>query len=76
MLATVRRYRPGVMALLGVTIYRMLFPEARTRRLRLGLQRERFAGTRVYVLPNPSGRNAHYSYRVMLAAFQKLKRLA
>lgn len=76
LLATVRRYRPGVMALLGVTIYRMLFPEARARRVRLGLQHERFAGTRVYVLPNPSGRNARYSYRAMLAAFRKLKRLA
>lgn len=75
LLTTVRRYRPGGLALLGVTIYRMLFPEARIRRVRLGLQRERFAGTRVYVLPNPSGRNAHYSYRVMLAAFRKLKRL-
>lgn len=74
LLAKVRRYRPGVLALLGVTIYRMLFPETRARRVRLGLQRERLSGTRVYVLPNPSGRNAYYSYRVMLAAFRKLKR--
>lgn len=76
LLAMVRRYRPGVMALLGVTIYRMLFPEARSSRVRLGLKHERFAGARVYVLPNPSGRNAHYSYQVMLAAFRKLTRLA
>jgi len=76
LLATVRRYHPGVMALLGVTIYRMLFPEARISRVHLGLQPERFAGAHVYVLPNPSGRNASYSYRMMLAAFRKLKRLA
>ncbi len=73
LLATARRYRPGVVALLGVTIYRMLFPEARARRVRIGLQSERFAGTRVFVLPNPSGRNAHYSYRQMLDAFQALR---
>lgn len=76
LLAIVRRYRPGVVAMLGVTIYRMLFPKVRTRRVRLGLQRERFAGASVFVLPNPSGRNAHYSHRVMLAAFRKLKRLS
>jgi TDG/mug DNA glycosylase family protein len=74
LLATVRRYRPGVVALLGVTIYRMLFPETRARRVRLGLQPERFARARVYVLPNPSGRNAHYSYRQMLDAFRTLGR--
>jgi len=73
LLAKARRYRPSVVALLGVTIYRMLFPEARARRVRLGLQPERFAGACVYVLPNPSGRNAHYSYRQMLDAFQALQ---
>jgi double-stranded uracil-DNA glycosylase len=76
LLTIVKRYRPGVLALLGVTIYRMLFPEVRARRVRLGLQRERFAGTRLYVLPNPSGRNAHYSYRAMLLAFRGLRKEA
>lgn len=76
LLTTVRRYRPRLLALLGVTIYRMLFPEVRVRRVRLGLQRERFAGARVYVLPNPSGRNAHYSYRAMLMAFRRLRKEA
>jgi G:T/U-mismatch repair DNA glycosylase len=32
-------------------------------------------GTRFFVLPNPSGRNANYSYAEMLAAFRALKRL-
>jgi TDG/mug DNA glycosylase family protein len=72
LLATVRRYRPHVMAVLGVTIYRMLFREVGPSPVRLGWQRERFAGARVYVLPNPSGRNAHYPYRRMLTAFQVL----
>jgi TDG/mug DNA glycosylase family protein len=73
LLATVRRYRPHVMAVLGVTIYRMLFRELGPSPVRLGWQRERFAGAKVYVLPNPSGRNAHYPYPRMLAAFQVLQ---
>jgi TDG/mug DNA glycosylase family protein len=40
----------------------------------LGLQSVLLAGTPVYVLPNPSGRNAHYSYSDMLEAFRGLKR--
>jgi TDG/mug DNA glycosylase family protein len=75
LLAVVRRYRPHVVALLGVTIYRILFPEARTGHVRLGLHREHLAGSHVYVLPNPSGRNAHYSYRTMLAAFRMLRKV-
>jgi TDG/mug DNA glycosylase family protein len=40
----------------------------------LGLQLERLEGARVFVLPNPSGRNANYSYEEMLAAFRTLRR--
>jgi double-stranded uracil-DNA glycosylase len=38
----------------------------------LGLQTERFEGVRVFVLPNPSGRNANFSYKEMLEAFKGL----
>ena len=75
LLVTVTRYRPRAVALLGVTIYRTLFPRTRTSQIRLGLQRSTLAGTPVYVLPNPSGRNAHYSFRQMLIAFRKLRHL-
>ena len=73
LVATVKRYRPHIVALLGVTIYRMLFPDYRTGRISLGLQGETLAGRPVFVLANPSGRNAHYSYRTMLMAFRTLK---
>lgn len=76
LLATVGRYRPHVVALLGVTIYRTLFPRTRARRISLGLQGETFADIPVFVLPNPSGRNAHYSYRTMLMAFRALRKAA
>jgi TDG/mug DNA glycosylase family protein len=39
-----------------------------------GFQRERFEGARVFVLPNPSGRNANFSYAQMLAVFRTLAR--
>jgi double-stranded uracil-DNA glycosylase len=73
LLAAVARYRPRIVALLGVTIYRTLFSGHRTERINLGLQDETLAGRPVFVLPNPSGRNAYYSYQTMLAAFQTLR---
>ena len=73
LLATVKRYRPHIVALLGVTIYRTLFPEYRIGRISLGLQAETLADCPVFVLPNPSCRNAHYPYRTMLTAFLSLR---
>lgn len=73
LVATVKRYHPHAVALLGVTIYRTLFPEYRSGRIGLGLQARTLAGRPVFALPNPSGRNAHYSYRTMLTAFRALR---
>jgi double-stranded uracil-DNA glycosylase len=72
LLAKLRRYRPAVVVLVGVTLHRMLFPGARL--LKLGLQPETLCGARVFLLPNPSGRNANYSYAEMLTAFRALAR--
>jgi TDG/mug DNA glycosylase family protein len=88
LLRKIRRYQPEVVALIGVTVWRALLealdvPRARLRPVDLGLQdtstlgrsftRAIPDGTRMFVLPNPSGRNANYSYEEMLAAFQALK---
>jgi double-stranded uracil-DNA glycosylase len=53
----VQRNRPAVVALLGITSYRAAFgrPEAS-----VGPQEQRLGSARVWVLPNPSGLNAHY----------------
>lgn len=75
LVVTVQRYRPHAIALLGVTIYRRLFPEHQTGRISLGLQDKTLADRPVFVLPNPSGRNVHYLYRAMLAAFRTLNGL-
>ena len=71
--AKVRRYTPAVVALVGVTVFRAMFPE-RKGAVALGLQPERLGESAVFVLPNPSGRNANYSYAEMLAAFKALRR--
>ncbi len=73
LLAKIRRFEPAVVALTGVTLYRALFPDRRKGAVQLGLQRERLEGAEVFVLPNPSGRNANFSYAEMLAAFRQLR---
>ena len=69
----VRRWQPGVVALVGVTLARVLFARRGTGRVALGLHPERFEDAHVFVLPNPSGRNANFSYEEMLAAFRGLR---
>jgi double-stranded uracil-DNA glycosylase len=54
----VEQRRPPVVAVLGITAFRMAFqqPKAKT-----GLQESPWSGTALYVAPNPSGLNAHSS---------------
>jgi TDG/mug DNA glycosylase family protein len=74
--AKIRRFQPEVVALVGVTLYRALFG-ARAGTAgpgpSLGLRDETVDGARVFVLPNPSGRNANFSYAEMLDAFRELE---
>lgn len=69
------RYRPAVVALVGVTVFRALFPR-RTGAVSLGPQPEHIGRAVVFVLPNPSGRNANYTYAEMRRAFRALARYA
>jgi len=68
----VRRWKPATVAFVGVSLYRFVFDK--TGPVKLGSQKETFEGAKVFVLPNPSGRNAHFSYDEMLAAFKALRR--
>ena len=70
----IRRFEPPIVALVGVSIYRSLFDVRGGTHVSLGLQREKLEGARVFVLPNPSGRNANFSYDEMLEAFRALRR--
>jgi double-stranded uracil-DNA glycosylase len=69
----IRRYKPRIVAMVGVTVFRAMFPERRGP-VTLGLQPEVIGGSRVFVLPNPSGRNANFTFAEMLAAYQSLAR--
>ncbi len=53
----VERQRPRLVALVGVTAYRAGFGRPRAK---LGEQPERLGGRPLWVLPNPSGLNAHH----------------
>ena len=73
----VRRWKPPVVAFVGVTLFRAVFDLPAGQPVSLGLQRrERFEGARIFVLPNPSGRNANFSYAEMLEAFRRLEAYA
>ena len=82
----IRRYKPEVVALVGVTLFRAIEPllagdldrktraMMKARPIALGPQPAVIHGARVFVLPNPSGRNANFSYAEMLEAFVALRR--
>ena len=71
----IRRFKPPIVALVGVSIFRSVFNVRAGTRVSLGLQTETLEGARVFVLPNPSGRNANFSYAEMLKAFRALRNL-
>jgi TDG/mug DNA glycosylase family protein len=72
----IRRFKPAIVALVGVSLYRSLFDVRSGTRVSLGLQENTLEGARVFLLPNPSGRNANFSYAEMLRAFRALRRTA
>jgi len=70
LVAKLHRYRPVWLAVLGVTAYRTAF---RARGAKVGPQPGRLGGVRVWLLPNPSGLNAHYTPAQLAAEFAALR---
>ena len=68
--AKVTRLRPGWLAVVGVTAYRAAFGR---RHAAVGPQDEAIGETRVWVLPNPSGLNAHYDGPRLAQEFRALR---
>jgi TDG/mug DNA glycosylase family protein len=64
-----RRYRPRVVAFLGLGAYRLV---AARPAASAGLQPEPFGGVTTWALPNPSGLNAHYSLDELASAYRAL----
>lgn len=69
----IRRWRPRFVAVVGVTAYRAAFGEPGAS---LGDQGRDLAGARLWVLPNPSGLNAHYPLARLAELFGALRSAA
>ena len=69
--AKVKKHRPKVLAVLGVGAYRAAFDRPRAQ---VGRQVEMIGDTRLWVLPNPSGLNAHYQAGKLAEIFRELRR--
>jgi double-stranded uracil-DNA glycosylase len=66
----VERYRPKVLAVLGITAWRHGFDRPQAV---LGVQPERIGGATTWVVPNPSGLNAHYQVPQLAEFYARLR---
>ncbi|MCB9867103.1 MAG: mismatch-specific DNA-glycosylase [Phycisphaerales bacterium] len=71
--AKVKRWRPTVVAFVGIHPYRVI---SGIKDARVGLQGSRFGGAHAWLLPNPSGINAHYLPADLARCFGELRRWA
>ena len=63
-------YEPAIVAFLGLGAYRVAFDRSQAR---VGTQEDRIGVSRVWLLPNPSGVNAHYQLARLAAVFAELR---
>jgi TDG/mug DNA glycosylase family protein len=66
----VAQFRPQWLAVLGITAYRVAFQQTQAQ---IGLQPNRLHDTRIWVLPNPSGLNAHYQLPDLTRVYGELR---
>ncbi len=66
----IRKFRPKAVAVLGVSAYRMAFSRPAAK---VGRQDESLGGAVVWVLPNPSGLNAHFTPKVLAQVFRECR---
>jgi len=64
----IRHHRPGTVAFLGLTAYRTAFGRPRAV---VGPQDDEVGGARAWLLPNPSGLNAHYQPPALAELFHE-----
>lgn len=69
----VRAWRPRVVAIAGITAYRTAFGD---RQAKAGRQAEDLHGAEVWVVPNPSGLNAHETTASLARAYAAPARAA
>lgn len=73
LLATIARTRPAVVAVAGITAYRQAFG---VRKAQTGEQPQPVEGARLWVVPNPSGLNAHETVDSLAVAYAEPARAA
>lgn len=66
----IEKYRPQVLAILGITAFRQAFDSPKAS---MGRQETMLGATHLWVLPNPSGLNAHYQLPDLAAVFRELR---
>ena len=71
--ALAERWQPHFLAVLGVTAYRTAFARPKAA---IGPQAETLGGVAVWVLPNPSGLNAHFQIADLAVEFGRLRAAA
>ncbi len=71
LIAKIERYRPACVAILGLDAYRRAFGE---KRVQPGAQGRTLGGAALWVLPNPSGLNAHYQRDALVRLYGELRR--
>lgn len=70
LIAKVKRYQPAFLAVLGLGAYRDGFEQPKAV---IGRQPDLIGSTTIWVLPNPSGLNAHYQAGDLARLFGELK---
>jgi double-stranded uracil-DNA glycosylase len=68
--AKVRKYAPKVVAVLGVSAYRAAFGN---KDAVIGRQEEKLGGSLLWILPNPSGLNAHYRLEDLARIYKEMR---
>lgn len=68
--AKVEAYQPKVLAILGISAYRTAFQQPKAG---MGRQEERLHGAMLWILPNPSGLNAHYQLPDLAQVYGELR---
>lgn len=66
----VKKYRPEVLGMVGLTAYRTAFRDPKAK---VGLQDRKIGSTEIWLLPNPSGLNAHHQPADLARLFGELR---
>jgi TDG/mug DNA glycosylase family protein len=69
----VKEFAPRYLAVLGIGAFRVAFDRPKAT---VGLQSDTLGETRLWVLPSPSGLNAHYQGKDLVKVFRALRKAA